>query len=205
MVAKTKKAKKKKKKKNPKQFIFNLSPVKPGVKAAWYVINTYSGHEYKVIDALKLRIKTMGYQDYIFQAIIPIQSKMVIRRGKKVKTQEKTLPGYILIQMEMTDDSWTIVRTTTGVTGFIGIEQKPSPVLQSEIDQIIKTTTEDKPKYQAPFTPGEVIKITDGPFADFIGTIESIDKAKGKIKVLVSFFERETPVEVDFLQVSKDL
>lgn len=205
MVAKTKKVTKLKKKKDPKQFIFKLSNSKPGIKAAWYVINTYSGHEYKVIDALKLRIKTMGYQDYIFQAIVPIQSKMVIRRGKKVKTQEKTLPGYVLVQMEMTDDSWTVVRTTTGVTGFIGIEQKPSPVPQSEIDQIVKTTTEDKPKYQAPFTIGEVVKIVNGPFADFIGSIESIDKAKGKLKVLVSFFERETPVEVDFLQISKEL
>jgi len=195
----------KKKKKNTRQFIFELSQSMPGIKAAWYVVNTYSGHEYKVIDALKLRIRTMGYQDYIFKAIVPIQSKMVIRRGKKVKTQEKTLPGYVLIQMEMTDDSWTIVRTTTGVTGFIGIEQKPSPVSQAEIDRIVKTTTEDKPKFQAPFTVGEVVKITNGPFADFIGTIDGIDQAKGKLKVLVSFFERETPVEVDFLQVSKEL
>jgi len=195
----------KKKKKNARQFIFDLSSSTPGIKAAWYVVNTYSGHEYKVIDALKLRIRTMGYQDYIFKAIVPIQSKMVIRRGKKIKTQEKTLPGYVLIQMEMTDDSWTIVRTTTGVTGFIGIEQKPSPVSQAEIDRIVKTTTEDKPKFQAPFSIGEVVKITNGPFADFIGTIDAIDQAKGKLKVLVSFFERETPVEVDFLQVSKEL
>ena len=199
------KSKSTKKKKDSKQFIFELSDVKPGIKAAWYVVNTYSGHEYKVIDALKQRIKTMSYQNFIFRAIVPIQSKMVIRRGKKVKTQEKTLPGYVLILMEMTDDSWTIVRTTTGVTGFIGVEQKPSPVPQEEIDRIIKTTTEDKPKYQAPFSVGEVVKISNGPFADFIGTIESIDKAKGKLKVLVSFFERETPVEVDFLQVSKEL
>lgn len=195
----------KKKKKNTRQFIFELSPSMPGIKAAWYVVNTYSGHEYKVIDALKLRIRTMGYQDYIFKAIVPIQSKMVIRRGKKVKTQEKTLPGYVLIQMEMTDDSWTVVRTTTGVTGFIGVDQKPSPVSQAEIDRIVKTTTEDKPKFQAPFSVGEVVKITNGPFADFIGTIDAIDQAKGKLKVLVSFFERETPVEVDFLQVSKEL
>ncbi len=195
----------KKKKKNTRQFIFDLSQSMPGIKAAWYVVNTYSGHEYKVIDALKLRIRTMGYQDYIFKAIVPIQSKMVIRRGKKVKTQEKTLPGYVLIQMEMTDDSWTVVRTTTGVTGFIGVDQKPSPVSQAEIDRIVKTTTEDKPKFQAPFSVGEVVKITNGPFADFIGTIDAIDQAKGKLKVLVSFFERETPVEVDFLQVSKEL
>ena len=195
----------KKKKKDSKQFIFELSDKKPGIRVAWYVVNTYSGHEYKVIDALKQRIKTMGYQDFIFQAIVPIQSKMVIRRGKKIKTQEKTLPGYVLIQMEMTDDSWTVVRTTTGVTGFIGIDQKPSPVPQVEIDRIVKTTTEDKPKFQAPFTVGEVVKIVSGPFADFIGTIENIDKTKGKLKVLVSFFERETPVEVDFLQVSKEL
>ncbi len=198
---KTKKAKGK----QQKQFLFSLSDKKPGLNAAWYVINTYSGHEYKVINALITRIKTMGLADKIFQAIVPIQSKMVIRRGKKVKTQEKTFPGYVLIQMELTDNSWITVRTTQGVTGFIGIENKPSPISQEEVDKILKTTEEDKPQYQAPFSIGDVIKITNGPFADFIGTIDQIDKSKGKLKVLVSFFERETPVELDFLQVTKEL
>jgi transcriptional antiterminator NusG len=190
---------------NQKEFQFTLSPNTPSVDAAWYVINTYSGHEYKVIDALKIRIKTMGLEDQIFQAIVPIQSKMVIRRGSKVKTQEKTFPGYVLIQMVVNDDSWVTVRTTQGVTGFIGIGSKPTPISQAEVDNIVKTTEEDKPKFQTPYSTGDVVKITNGPFADFIGTIDSIDQEKGKLRVLVSFFERETPVELDFLQVTKEL
>ena len=142
-----------------KEFQFKLSTHEPGIDAAWYVINTYSGHEYKVIDALKTRIKTMGLEDYIFQAIVPIQSKMVIRRGAKVKTQEKTFPGYVLIQMIVTDDSWITVRTTQGVTGFIGIGNKPTPISQSEVDNIIKTTEEDKPKFQTPYSIGDVVKL----------------------------------------------
>src|SRR4030042_4026282 len=180
---------------NKKEFQFKLSDREPSIDAAWYVINTYSGHEYKVIDALKTRLKTMGLEDRVFQAVVPIQSKMTIRRGQKIKTQEKTLPGYVLIQMVLDDDSWITVRTTPGVTGFVGIENKPSPISQAEVDQIIKTTTEDKPKYQAPFGIGDVVKITSGAFVDFIGTIDNIDQEKGKLRVLVSFFERETPVE----------
>ena len=169
---------------NKKEFLFKLSPLEPSIDAAWYVINTYSGHEYKAIEALKIRIKTMGLEDKIFQAIVPIQSKMVIRRGQKVKSQEKTFPGYVLIQMVINDDSWITVRTTQGVTGFIGIDNTPSPISQKEVDQILQTTEEDKPKYQTPFAIGDVVKITNGPFADFIGTIESIDQEKGKIRVL---------------------
>ena len=190
---------------NQKEFQFTLSTNTPPIDAALYVINTYSGHEYKVIDALKIRIKTMGLEDQIFQAIVPIQSKMIIRRGTKVKTQEKTFPGYVLIQMVVNDDSWVTVRTTQGVTGFVGIGSKPTPISQAEVDNIVKTTKEDKPKFQTPYSIGDVIKITNGPFADFIGTIDSIDQEKGKLRVLVSFFERETPVELDFLQVSKEL
>jgi transcription termination/antitermination protein NusG len=188
-----------------REFLFKLSPQEPTFDAAWYVINTYSGHEYKVIEALKTRIKTMGLEDQIFQAIVPIQSKMIIRRGQKVKTQEKTFPGYVLVQMALSDDSWITVRTTQGVTGFIGIENKPQAISQLEVDKILNQTTEDKPKYETPFTIGDVVKITSGPFADFVGTIDSIDQEKGKIRCLVSFFERETPVELDFLQVSKEL
>ncbi len=188
-----------------KEFLFKLSTCEPTIDAAWYVVNTYSGHEYKAIEALKTRIKTMGLEDKIFQAIVPIQSKMIIRRGQKVKSQEKTFPGYVLIQMVLTDDSWVTVRTTQGVTGFIGIGNTPSPISKKEVDQILQTTEEDKPKYQAPFALGDIVKIINGPFADFIGTIESIDQEKGKIRVLISIFERETPVELDFLQVSKEI
>lgn len=188
-----------------KEFLFKLSPLSPTIDAAWFVINTYSGHEYKVIEALKTRIKTMNLEDQIFQAVIPLQSKMVIRRGQKVKSQEKTFPGYVLIQMSLNDNSWITVRTTQGVTGFIGVGNTPSPLSQQEVDKILKTTKEDKPKYETPFASGDVVKVTNGPFADFIGTIDSVDKEKGKVRVLVSFFERETPVELDFLQISKEL
>jgi len=190
---------------NKKDYLFKLSGQEPSIDALWYVINTYSGHEYKVIDALKTRIRTMNLEDQVFQAIIPIQSKMTIRRGQKVKTQEKTFPGYVLVQMVLTDNSWVTVRTTPGVTGFIGIGNQPTPISQKEVDLIIKTTQEDKPKYQTPFSSGDVVKITSGPFADFIGTIDTIDQEKGKVRVLVSFFERETPVELDFLQITKEL
>jgi transcriptional antiterminator NusG len=190
---------------NKKEFKFKLSSQEPSVLSQWYVINTYSGHEYKVIEALKRRIKTMGLDDQIFEAIVPIQAKMVIRRGQKVKTQEKIYPGYVLIRMTINDKSWVTVRTTQGVTGFIGIENKPTPISQKEVDQIITVITDEKPKFQTPFSVGEVVKIINGPFADFIGTIDSIDPEKGKLRVLVSFFERETPVELDFLQVSKEL
>lgn len=190
---------------NKKDFLFQLSPVTPSIDAAWYVINTYSGHEYKVIEALKTRIKTMSLENQIFQAIIPIQSKMVIRRGTKVKTQEKTFPGYVLIQMILNDDSWITVRTTQGVTGFIGINNKPSAISQAEVDQILKTTAEDKPKLQSSFAIGDIVKITNGPFADFIGSIDSVDEERTKVRVLVSFFERETPVELDVLQITKEL
>jgi len=190
---------------NKKEFLFKLSSFEPSIDAVWYVINTYSGHEYKAIEALKTRIKTMGLEDKIFQAVVPIQSKMIIRRGQKVKSQEKTFPGYVLVQMVMDDDAWITVRTTQGVTGFIGIENTPSPISQKEVEQILQTTEEDKPKYQTPFTIGDIVKITNGPFTDFIGTIESIDQEKGKIRVLISIFERETPVELDFLQVTKEL
>jgi len=188
-----------------KDFLFKLSPSLPPFDAAWYVINTYSGHEYKVIDALKIRIRTMNLEDQIFQAIVPIQSKMVIRRGTKVKTQEKTFPGYVIIQMLLSDDSWITVRTTQGVTGFIGVDNKPSAISEAEVQQILKTTEEDKPKFQTPFSVGDVIKVTNGPFTDYIGSIDSIDMERGKVRVLISFFERETPVELDFLQITKEL
>lgn len=200
-MAKTNKKNKKKKKK----FLFKLSNLSPSIDAKWYVINTYSGHEYKVIDALKTRLKTMNLLDKVFQAIVPIQSKMVIRRGKKIKAQEKTFPGYVLIQMVLTDDAWITVRTTPGVTGFIGVEGKPSPLTASEVEKITKNSKKEKPQFETPYAMGDVVKITQGAFADFIGTIDHIDKAKGKVRVLVSFFERETPVELDFLQITKEV
>jgi len=202
MVAKTKKTKKKAKKVKLKYF-FSLSSVSPGLEARWFVVHTYSGHEHKVVNALKQRIETAGLEDQIFEAVVPLQSKMVIRRGQKIKTQEKIFPGYILLHLTLNDNSWTLVRTTPGVTGFVGIDQQPTPISQAEIDHILKTIKEDKPKYQAKFTKGEAVKVIDGPFVEFLGTIDNIDKERGKVKVLVSIFGRETPVELDLLQIAK--
>ena len=200
---KPKKIIKKKKKKNKKKYRFLISKTEPGMDARWFVVHTYSGHEYKVTQALKQRVKTMGLEDKVFEVLIPIQDKFNIRQGQKIKTQEKIFPGYILVHMTLVDNSWLIVRTTPGVTGFVGMENKPAPVSQEEIDKIIKTVREGKPRYKAKFSIGEAVKITDGPFTEFLGTVEEIDKERGKLKVLISIFGRETPVELDFLQVSK--
>ena len=202
MVTKTKTNKKKTKKSKLKYF-FSLSSTPPGPEARWFVVHTYSGHEHKVVNALKQRIETASLENQIFEAVVPLQSKMVIRRGQKTKTQEKIFPGYILIHLDLNDNSWTLVRTTPGVTGFVGIDQKPTPISQTEIDHILKTIEEDKPKYQAKFTKGEAVKVIDGPFIEFLGTIEEIDQERGKVKVLVSIFGRETPVELDLLQIAK--
>lgn len=186
-----------------KQYRFPLSKSIPGVAARWFVLHTYSGHEHKVITALKERLFTAGLEDQVYEAIVPLQSKMVIRRGQKIKTQEKIYPGYLLIQMDLNDNTWTLVRTTPGVTGFVGINQQPTPLSEKEIQRILKTVEEDKPKFQAKFSKGEAVKVIDGPFTEFLGTVEEIDTLRGKVKVLVSIFGRETPVELDFLQITK--
>lgn len=194
---------KKKVKKSKKKYRYPISDVKPGFGAGWYIVHTYSGHEYKVTQALKQRVQTMGLKEEVFEVIIPIQDKFSIRQGQKIKTQEKIFPGYILVQMKLTDNSWLVVRTTPGVTGFLGIENKPTPVSNEEIEKIVATVEKGKPRYKAKFSVGEAVRITDGPFAEFLGTIQKVDSVKGKLNVLVSIFGRETPVELDFLQVSK--
>jgi len=188
-----------------KEYRFKLSDAMPEFGSAWYVVNTASGHEYKVIEALKTRMKSLGVSEKIYQAVVPLQKKMIIRGGQKLEAQEKVLPGYLLVHMLLEDDSWSAVRLTSGVTGFIGVNKQPTRISQEEVDRIIANTQDDKPKFQTSFSVGEVVKVTDGPFADFIGTIDSIDNAKGKVRVLVSFFERETAVELDFLQISKEV
>lgn len=188
-----------------KEYIFKLSDDIPEFGSAWYVVNTASGHEYKVIEALKTRMKSLGVEHKIYQAVIPLQKKMIIRRGQKVEAQEKVLPGYILLQMLLEDDAWSAVRLTPGVTGFIGVNKQPTRISQDEVDRIVNASQEEKPRFQTSYSAGEVVKIIDGPFSDFIGTIDNIDETKGKVRVLVSFFERETPVELDFLQISKEV
>ncbi|MBM3283655.1 transcription termination/antitermination factor NusG [Candidatus Gottesmanbacteria bacterium] len=172
-------------------------------KGQWYVIHTYSGHENKAAEALQQRVAAMNLGEKIFEVIVPTRNIVVVRHGKKEETKEKIFPGYILVRMTLDDESWLAVRTTPGVTAFVGAGTKPMPISEKEVEAIIRFTQLESPKFKAKFSKGEAVKIIDGPFADFLGTIESIDEDKGKVKVLVSIFGRETPVELDFLQVSK--
>jgi len=171
--------------------------------AKWYIVHTYSGHENKVLKALRQRADTMGFADKIIDVIIPVREVTKVSQGKKSQVQEKIFPGYILVKMILNDESWVLVRTTPGVTAFIGAANRPTPISEKEVEAIKQFMNQQEPSYKSSFTVGEAVKITDGPFADFLGTIENIDELKGKLKVLVSIFGRETPVELDFLQVSK--
>ena len=172
-------------------------------KAKWYVVHTYSGHELKVAQALKQRAESMNLTAYILELLIPTQNKIQIKKGQKFSIKEKLFPGYMLVKLILTDDSWLAVRTTQGVTGFVGVGNQPTPLPQSEVKNIMKFMAMEAPKYKSIFSIGEAVKIIEGPFTDFLGSVESIDEAKGKVKVLVSIFGRETPVELDFLQVQK--
>lgn len=173
----------------------------PGTR--WYVVHTYSGHENKVAATLKQRIESEHLEDKILQVLVPTQDKIEIKAGKKVEVKEKIFPGYILVKMVLDDTSWLAVRTTQGVTSFVGMGNKPTPISDAEVATIIKFTQEEAPVYKQVFAVSDTVKIVDGPFADFIGKIDSLDEERGKVKVLVSIFGRETPVELDFLQVQK--
>lgn len=173
-------------------------------KAKWYVVHTYSGHELKVAEQLKVRIESMHVEGKIFEVVVPAQDKIQVKKGQKKTIKEKILPGYILIKMIVDDLSWLAVRTTPGVTAFIGsIGKRPTPIPQREVDAIMKFMEVKAPKYKSTFSAGEAVKIVEGPFADFLGTVDHIDESRGKLSVLVSIFGRETPVELDFAQVSK--
>lgn len=176
-------------------------PVSPDAK--WYVIHVQTGYEARVKGALEQRIKSLGVEDKIFDIIIPTREIIVVKKGKKSKASEKVFPGYVLIRMLLDDNSWLVVRTTEGVTGFVGAGLKPTAISEKEVEAIMKFVQQDQPKFKTKFSVGEAVKITEGPFADFLGTIEAIDEEKGKVRVLVSIFDRETPVELDFLQVAK--
>lgn len=171
--------------------------------AKWYVIHIQTGYEAKVKQALEQRVKSLGVENKIFDVVIPMREIVVVKKGKKTMQKEKVFPGYILVKMILNDDSWLVVRTTEGVTGFVGAGLKPTPISEKEVAAIMKFVTQEQPKFKTKFSVGEAVKITEGPFADFLGTIEAIDEARGKVKVLVSIFDRETPVELDFLQVTK--
>ena len=175
----------------------------PEKQGKWYIVHTYSGHENKVIETLKQRIATLGLAEKIFEMIVPTRDTIVVRSGKKENVKEKIFPGYILVRMDLDDPSWLAVRTTPGVTAFVGMGNKPTPISEEEVDTILRFMKMEAPKYKTTYSVGEAVKIIDGPFAEFLGSVDSIDEEKGKLKVLVSIFGRETPVELDFLQVSK--
>ena len=171
--------------------------------ATWYVLHTTSGHEARVSEALRQRIETMGITDRVFEILIPTQDRVIIRSGKKQTVKEKIFPGYLLVKMNLDDESWVTVRTTPGITGFVGAGNKPTPLSDEEVGNIERFISSPAPRFKARFSVGEAVKITDGPFADFLGSISEIDEEKGRVKVLVSIFGRETPVELDFLQIAK--
>ena len=172
-------------------------------RAAWFGVHTSSGHEARVAENLRQRVETMNLTGKIFEFLIPTQDRVVIRSGKKYTVKEKIFPGYLLVKMILDDDTWLAVRTTQGVTGFVGAGTKPAPLSLEEVTNIQKFISAPAPRYKARFSVGEAVKITDGPFTDFLGAISEIDEEKGKVKVLVSIFGRETPVELDFLQIAK--
>ncbi|MDP3794910.1 MAG: transcription termination/antitermination protein NusG [bacterium] len=169
----------------------------------WYVLHTYSGYEDAVARALKQRIESMGMEDKIFQVIVPKEKKIRIKEGKRRVVEERIYPGYVLVEMIVTDDSWYVVRNTPRVTGFIGSGTTPVPVEDIEIQDILKRMGTDEPLYQIEVAVGDPVKITDGPFRDTDGKVAEIDEKRGKLRVLVNLFGRETPVELDSLQVKK--
>jgi len=169
----------------------------------WFVIHTYSGYEERVKKNLEQRIKLMDGGDEIAEVVIPTEVEIEVRDGQRRNVDKKILPGYILVQMKMTDQSWNIVRNTPGVTGFVGSGNKPMPLQQNEVDQILKQMAAEAPKVKVGFRKGQSVRVTNGPFIDFVGVVDDINTTKGKVKVLLSLFGRETPVELDFLQVEK--
>ncbi|OGL87618.1 transcription termination/antitermination protein NusG [Candidatus Uhrbacteria bacterium RIFCSPLOWO2_02_FULL_49_11] len=169
----------------------------------WYVLHTYSGYEENVARNLKQRIESMDMGDKIFNILIPTETKIKIKGGKRKTVREKIFPGYVLVEMVVTDDSWYVVRNTPNVTGFVGSGTTPTPVSDEEIKLLQKRMGVEEPKYQIDVSVGSPVRIVDGPFKDFEGKISSVDEARGKVKVLISMFGRETPVELDFLQVKK--
>ena len=169
----------------------------------WYTIHTYSGYEENVAHNLRQRIESMGMEDKIFNILIPTERKIKIKNGKRKTIEEKIFPGYVLVEMIVTDDSWYVVRNTPNVTGFIGTGTTPTPLSDEEVKNLQKRMGVDEPQYKIDIGAGDPVKIVDGPFKDFEGKVSEIDEERGKVKVLVSMFGRETPVELDFLQIKK--
>lgn len=169
----------------------------------WYVIHCYSGYENKVRHAIEQRIETMGMQDKIFDVVVPTEEEIEVKEGKRRTVERRVFPGYILVQMKMDEDSWYVVRNTPGVTGFVGMGNEPTPLRPEEVNQIMRRMEAAAPTVKVTYKPGQKVRIVDGPFNDFVGIVGDIDMDKSKVRVMVSFFGRETPVELDFLQVEK--
>jgi len=169
----------------------------------WFVVHTYSGHEERVKKNLEQRIKFMDAGDEVSQVVIPTEDEIEVKNGQRRTIARKILPGYVFIQMKMSDQSWRIVRNTPGVTGFVGSGNKPVPLQEGEVSQILKQMEAKAPKLKIGFREGQSVRVIDGPFIDFIGMVDSLNTEKGKVRVMLSLFERETPVELDFLQVEK--
>ena len=174
-----------------------------GDERAWYVVHCYSGYENKVRHNLEQRIETMGMKDKIFDVVVPTEEEIEVKEGKRRTVERRVFPGYILVNMIMGEDSWYVVRNTPGVTGFVGMGNTPTPLRSEEVAQIIKRMEAEAPRIKVTFKSGERVRIVDGPFNDFRGTVSEIDMERAKVRVMVNFFGRETPVELDFLQVEK--
>jgi len=178
-------------------------------RGSWFIVHTYSGQEDRVKKNLEMRIESMDVKDKIYQVVVPTEEEIEIKDGKRKSVQRKIFPGYIMVQMTMDDQSWYVVRNTPGVTGFVSAEDererrpKPVPLEPREVEQIMNRMVAPTPRVRVGLAAGQIVRISSGPFAEFMGAVDSVDQDKGKVRVLVSFFGRETPVELDFLQVEK--
>jgi transcriptional antiterminator NusG len=199
LIKETEERKKKTKELKPREGLLRQR----GGERAWYAVHTYAGYEEQVVETLKQRIVSTGMQDKIFNVIVPKEKQIEIKNGRRRLVEKKILPGYVLVDMIVTDDSWYVVRNTPNVTGFIGFGVQPTPMKKSEIERIMKRMGVEQPKYEIELKKGDLVRITDGPFKDFEGKVSAIDKSQGKVKVLISMFGRETPALLDFLQVKK--
>lgn len=172
-------------------------------KKQWFVVHTYSGYEERVKKNLEQRIRSIDTSDDISQVVIPTEDEIEVKDGQRRTVTKKILPGYVLVEMKMRDDTWSLVRNTPGVTGFVGSGNKPTPLAEEEVDRILKQMESETPRVKPGLRKGQSVRVIDGPFLDFVGLVDEVSQEKGKVKVLLSLFGRETPVELDFLQVEK--
>lgn len=186
-----------------------MTTIKEGAEPRWYIVHTYSGQEERVKKNLEQRVATMDVKDKILQVVVPTQEEIEIKEGRRKSTSRTVFPGYILVQMKMDDQSWHVVRNTPGVTGFVSVEDerekrpKPVPLDEKEVQVILKQMESEQPRVRVGYSKGQTVRITDGPFVDFMGVVDEVYPERSKVRVLVSFFGRETPVELDFLQVER--